>query len=218
MAMREAMSASNAVPAAPSASSAHSLSAISPLNAVALAAAFSLAGAIGTLHAQAPVTEKSPSAAANTTAKPPATAATTAPPDVASATSVATPAKVFVTMGDKPSVMYDAPSTKANKIFIINALTPLELLVRLDKLTKVRDMEGAIGWIENTSLGERRHVQVSSATAEVHANPAANAPLVFEAQRMVVLEVTGTTTDGWLPVKHRDGQAGFIRLSQVWGD
>ena len=181
---------------------------MSPLNAVALAAAFSLAGAIGTLHAQAPVTEKSPSAAANITAKPPAAAATTAPPDVASATSVATPAKVFVTMGDKPSVMYDAPST----------LTPLELLVRLDKLTKVRDMEGAIGWVENTSLGERRHVQVSSATAEVHANPAANAPLVFEAQRMVVLEVTGTTTDGWLPVKHRDGQAGFIRLSQVWGD
>jgi SH3-like domain-containing protein len=114
--------------------------------------------------------------------------------------------------------MYDAPSTKANKVFIINALTPLELLVRLDKLTKVRDMEGTIGWVENAALGERRHVQVSGASADVRANPAANAALVFDAQRMVVLEVTGAPIDGWLPVKHRDGQSGFVRLTQVWGD
>jgi SH3-like domain-containing protein len=125
---------------------------------------------------------------------------------------------MFVTIGDKPSVMFDAPSNKANKIFIINPLTPLEVLVKLDKLTKVRDADGTVGWVENATLGERRHVQVSTPTADVRASPAAAAPLVFDAQRGVALEVTGAATEGWLPVKHRDGQSGYVRLNQVWGD
>ncbi len=182
------------------------------VNAAALVAAFSFANAACTASAQAPVAEKSQSAVPSTAAKAPAAPAAATQPTAAS------PTKVFVTMGDKPGVMYDAPSTKANKVFIINALTPLELLVRLDKLTKVRDVEGTIGWVENSALGERRHVQVSATTADVRASAAANAPLVFDAQRMVVLEVTGTQVDGWLPVRHRDGQSGFVRLTQVWGD
>jgi SH3-like domain-containing protein len=128
------------------------------------------------------------------------------------------PVKAFVSIGDKLAIMFDAPSMRANKIFIISAYTPLEILVKLDKLTKVRDAEGTVGWVENSTLGERRHVQISAASADVRAAGAATAALVFEAQRSVVLEVTGPAQDGWLPVKHRDGQSGFVRLTQVWGD
>jgi SH3-like domain-containing protein len=114
--------------------------------------------------------------------------------------------------------MFDAPSIKANKLFIISPLTPLEILVKLDKLTKVRDLDGTVGWVENSTLAERRHVQVSANTADIRANASATSALVFEAQRGVALEVTGVATDGWLAIKHRDGQTGFVRLSQVWGD
>jgi len=203
-----------------------------PYNAAAKVAAllFALAS-IAPMHAavaQVPVVERSvgtlqpasqptsqtttqPTTPSGRVASPPATAATPAPPAVA--------AKSFVTIGDKPAIMFDAPSTRANKTFIVNALTPLEVLVKLDKWTKVRDTENANGWIENTFLGERRHVQISATSAEVRAMPAANAALVFDAQRAVLLEVTGPiAADAWLPVRHRDGQTGYVRLTQIWGD
>ena len=168
------------------------------VQAAALLFAFAAAVFLPPASAQTPVTNKPPGA-------------TTAPPAAA--------AKSFVTIGDRPAVMFDAPSTRANKTFIINPLTPLEVLVKLDKWTKVLDSENTNGWIENTSLGERRHVLVSVAAAEVRGSSGANATSVFDAQRGVVLEVTGAATaDGWLPVKHRDGQAGVVRLTHVWGD
>jgi hypothetical protein len=44
------------------------------------------------------------------------------------------------------------------------------------------------------------------------------AALVFEAERRVLLEpIQEPAPAGWLRVKHRDGQTGFVRISQVWG-
>ena len=129
----------------------------------------------------------------------------------------AAPAALYTAIGDKPAILYDGLSTKAGKIFILSRNHPLEVLVKLDKWTKVRDADGSIGWVENGAIGGRRHVQVSANTAEIHAIPSPASPLVFEAQRGVVLEVTGPGTEGWLPVRHRDGQGGFVRGVQVWG-
>ena len=176
------------------------------INAVAQAAAFLLFASA--VFAQSPVTDKS-----SGTAAPVATVAPAAP------NTPPTPQKMFVSIGDKPAVLFDAPSNRANKLFIILRNTPLEVLVKLDKMTKVRDADGStIGWVENETLGSRRHVQVATTLADVRASADAGTALAFEAQRAVLLEVTGAVTaGGWLPVKHRDGQAGFIRLTQVWG-
>ncbi|MBL8512143.1 MAG: hypothetical protein JNM52_10930 [Betaproteobacteria bacterium] len=123
----------------------------------------------------------------------------------------------FVTLGDKPAIVYDAPSTKANKTHIFGRLHPLEVLVKLDKWVKVRDTENTVGWVESTALGDKRHIQVSAPSGDIHAMPSATAPIVFSAQRGVLLEATGAAVDGWLPVKHRDGQVGYIALTQIWG-
>lgn len=155
------------------------------------------------------------------TVLPYARAADPAPaaPVAASATTPpALPTKSYVTIGDKPSVLFDAPSERANKNFIIQRGTPLEILVKLGKWTKVRDVDGSFGWIENSTIGGTRNASVSAGFAEVRAAANATAPLVFEAQRGVLLEITGNPVDGWIPVRHRDGQAGFVKQSQVWGD
>ncbi len=193
-------------------------------NAAATAAAFLLVATA--IDAQPSVSEKSVTGKAATAvpvvpsklATPAAASAATA-----SATTVpvntTTPLKIFVTIGDRPTVLFDAPSNRANKIFIILRHSPLELLVKLEKMTKVRDADGTVGWVDNEALGSRRHVQVSVPIANVRATPSAAGNLIFDAQRAVLLEVTGAATaDGWLPVKHRDGQSGFMQLSQVWGD
>lgn len=139
--------------------------------------------------------------------------AQTLPPAAVSAA----PASQFVSVGDKPAILYDALSVKANKLFILSRFHPLEVLVKLDKWTKVRDAEGTIGWVENSSLGDKRFAQVSAPSADVRASAAATGALIFEAQRGVILEVTAPAADGWIAVRHRDGQSGFVRATQVWG-
>lgn len=123
----------------------------------------------------------------------------------------------FVTVGERPAILYDALSTKSNRLFILSPRHPLELLVRLTTMTKVRDAEGTVGWVENKDLGDRKHVQVNMTQADVRASANATSALVFEAQRGVLLEVLAPTADGWVAVRHRDGQGGFIRAAHVFG-
>ncbi|MEQ1515731.1 MAG: SH3 domain-containing protein [Usitatibacteraceae bacterium] len=145
-----------------------------------------------------------------------AIAQTPAAPSAATAPSA--PAPLFAAIGDKPAILYDGLSTKATKIFILSRNHPVEILVKLDKWTKVRDAENTVGWMENAFVGDKRFVQVIGASAEIRLAPNANATIAFEAQRGVLLEPTGAATiDGWLPVRHREGQTGFVRVSQVWG-
>ena len=90
--------------------------------------------------------------------------------------------------------------------------------------TKVRDVGGAIGWIANKSLADKRMLVVRVPVADVRANPDEAAPVVFRAEQNVLLELAETATSpattgtpGWVKVRHRDGQVGFVRLPQVFG-
>ena len=123
----------------------------------------------------------------------------------------------FRTIGERPAILYDAPSAKADRLFVASRFYPLEVLVKLDQWTKVRDVNGEVAWVENKSLGDRRTALVTVPLADVRANPAIQSPLVFEAYKHVLLEVLEPAADGWVKVRHRDGQQGFIRLAHVWG-
>ena len=123
----------------------------------------------------------------------------------------------FRCVGERAAILYDAPSARADRLFAVSRLYPFEVLVRLDQWTKVRDANGEVGWIENRALGERHTVVVTVPVADVHASPSAQAPLVFEAYKQVVLDVLDPPADGWLKVRHRDGQQGYVRVAQVWG-
>jgi SH3-like domain-containing protein len=123
----------------------------------------------------------------------------------------------FRALGDRPAVLYDAPSQKADRLFVASRYYPFEVLVKLDQWTKVRDANGEVAWIENKALGDRQTVLVSVPLADVRAAPSAQSPLVFEAYKQVLLEVVEPPAEGWVKVRHRDGQQGFIRTAHVWG-
>jgi SH3-like domain-containing protein len=133
------------------------------------------------------------------------------------ASAVAAHAAEFRSLGDRAAILYDAPSLKADRLFVASRLYPFEVLVKLDQWTKVRDANGEVAWIENRSLGDRATVLVTVPLADVRAAPNPQAPLVFEAYKQVVLEVSEPAAEGWLKVRHRDGQQGFIRVAHVWG-
>jgi SH3-like domain-containing protein len=120
-------------------------------------------------------------------------------------------------VGEKPAILYDAPSLKADRLFVAARYYPFEVLVKLDQWTKVRDANGEVAWIENRALGERRMVLVNVPLADVRAAPNLQAAVVFEAYRQVLLEALEPPADGWVKVRHRDGQQGFIRASHLWG-
>jgi SH3 domain protein len=123
----------------------------------------------------------------------------------------------YRSIGASPAVLYDAPSTKADRLFVASRNYPFEVLVKLDQWTKVRDANGEVAWVENKALGDRATVMVTVPLADVHAAPNAQSPLVFEAYKQVLLEVLEPAADGWVKVRHRDGQAGYIRTAHVWG-
>jgi SH3-like domain-containing protein len=123
----------------------------------------------------------------------------------------------FRSVGEHAAILYDAPSARADRLFVASRFYPFEVLVKLDQWTKVRDANGEVAWIENRSLGDRRTLAVTVPVADVHAAPNAQAPLVFEAYKQVLLDVLEPAADGWIKVRHRDGQEGYVRVEHVWG-
>ena len=123
----------------------------------------------------------------------------------------------YRTLGDRPAVLYDAPSAKADRLFVASRHYPFEVLVKLDHWTKVRDADGAVAWVENKALGSEPRVLVTVPLADIRGAANAQSPLVFEAYKSVILEVLEAPVDGWLKVRHRDGQSGYIRTAHVWG-
>lgn len=115
------------------------------------------------------------------------------------------------------AALYDAPSQKARPLFAIAAGTPVEAVVTLDAWVKVRDAKGDLVWIEKRNLSQKRTVIVRAERAQVRAQADDKAPLAFEAEKDVVLEWVEAGPLGWARVRHRDGQGGFVKASQVWG-
>jgi len=122
----------------------------------------------------------------------------------------------FRSVVDPAVVLYDAPSAKSKKLYVVGQGYPFEIVVVVEGWSKVRDASGDLTWIETKHLADKRTVLVKAPLAQVRAAADDNAPVVFQAQQDVLLELV-EVAGGWLRVRHRDGQAGFVRIAQVWG-
>jgi len=114
-------------------------------------------------------------------------------------------------------VLYDAPSLKARKMYVIGRGYPVEIVITLEGWVKVRDGGGELAWVEAKSLSEKRTLMVKVKLADIRQAAADNSPLSFQAEQNVLLDLVELTGTGWARVTHRDGQGGFIRINQVWG-
>ena len=124
----------------------------------------------------------------------------------------------FRAAGDSAVILYDAPSVKARKIYIVNQGYPLEVIVQVEGWVKVRDATGTLAWAESKSLNTTRTVLVRAAAVTLRQKPADDAPSVAEVRRDVLLNVLEPAAGGWIQVRHRDGATGYVRAADVWGD
>jgi SH3 domain protein len=123
----------------------------------------------------------------------------------------------YVSVGDSSAILYDAPSTKAKKKFVVNRYMPFEQVVMLDNWIKVRDRSGGLYWVEKRALSSKRYVFVLSPLLDVFAEPDFGSAKLFKVRQQIALEYLDSTGTGWIKVRHQDGEVGFVRSAEVWG-
>jgi SH3-like domain-containing protein len=123
----------------------------------------------------------------------------------------------FRSVGAAPIIMYDAPSARGMKVYVAPAGMPLEVILTSGAWCRVRDAQGDLSWVEAKDLVARRNLVVKVATARIRATAEESASMVFSADKNVLLEMVEPASGLWVKVKHRDGQTGYVRTTDVWG-
>ena len=112
---------------------------------------------------------------------------------------------------------YDAPGAKGRKVFVAPRGMPVETILTYGEWTKVRDSAGDLFWLESKALTPKRMLVVKVANAKIRASADDGGAVAFSADRGVLLELAEPVTSGWVKVKHRDGQSGYVKAAEVWG-
>lgn len=123
----------------------------------------------------------------------------------------------FRSIGDAPAILYDAPTQNGIKRYVAPRGMPVEVVHEAGNWVKVRDVTGEMNWVEKSALGAKRTVVVTAASAKIRAKTESNASVVFSADKGVLLEMVEPPAFGWIKVQHRDGQSGYVHVSEVWG-
>lgn len=123
----------------------------------------------------------------------------------------------FKSVGAEPVVAYDAPGAKGRKVFAVPRGMPVEPILTYGDWTKVRDSAGDLFWLESKNLTGKRTLVVKVANVKVRATADEAGTPVFTADKGVLLDLAEPPTSGWIRVKHRDGQSGYVKASEVWG-
>jgi SH3-like domain-containing protein len=55
----------------------------------------------------------------------------------------------FRSVSERVAVLYDAPSARATKLFVVSQYYPVEVMVSVDNWLKVRDVSGELAWTWN---------------------------------------------------------------------
>jgi SH3 domain protein len=123
----------------------------------------------------------------------------------------------YVSVSESNAILYDAPSVKAKKLFVVNRYTPFEVVVSLDSWIKVRDRSGGLYWVEKRVLSNKRYVFALLPLVDVRAAPDFGSQRLFQVRQQVALERLESTGTGWIKVRHQDGNVGYVRSIEVWG-
>ncbi len=123
----------------------------------------------------------------------------------------------FKTVGAAPVILYDAPSPKGGKLYVAPRGMPLEVVLSYGEWVKVRDASGEMAWTEAKGLSAKRNVVARAANLKVRASPDDTASAIILVDKGVLLEMSEQASSGWVKVRHKDGQNGYVKTSEVWG-
>jgi SH3-like domain-containing protein len=92
---------------------------------------------------------------------------------------------------------------------------PVEIVAEYENWRKIRDWQGASGWVHQSLLSGKRSFIVSSKAASVHKTPATSAEIVARLEPEVMGEIRSCTGD-WCRVRV-SSVTGWIQRTGMWG-
>jgi SH3-like domain-containing protein len=124
----------------------------------------------------------------------------------------------FKSVGAAPAVFYDAPSERGRRVYVAPRGMPVEVVLTYNDWSKVRDAGGDLSWVESSALSPARNVVVNIVKAQIRAAANDASPLLFTADKGVLLEMVEPPKSDWIKIRHREGQSGYVKAAEVWGD
>jgi SH3 domain protein len=73
-------------------------------------------------------------------------------------------------------------------------------------------------WVEKRMLSSTRYVYALMPLVDVRAEPDFGSARVFQVRQQIALELIESTGTGWIKVRHQDGNIGYVRSTEVWGN
>ena len=92
---------------------------------------------------------------------------------------------------------------------------PVEIVAEYENWRKIRDWQGASGWVHQSLLSGKRSFIVSSKAASLHKTPATSADIVARLEPEVMGEIRSCTGD-WCRVRVSN-VSGWIQRTGMWG-
>ena len=123
----------------------------------------------------------------------------------------------FRSVAHAETVLFDAPSDKARKLYIAPAGMPVEIISMLRDWVKFRDSEGDLSWVNREALTDRRTV-VTTAPATMRREPRDEAEPILDADQGVLFELLDDRPTGtFARVRHAGGEIGYLPTASLWG-
>jgi len=94
-------------------------------------------------------------------------------------------------------------------------LMPVEIVAEYENWRKVRDWQGASGWVHQSLLTGKRGFVVSSKEANLYRTPAMSAEIVAKLEPEVMGEIRSCSGE-WCRVSV-SGVTGWIERTRIWG-
>ena len=110
----------------------------------------------------------------------------------------------------------DRPGTRypVDWVFKRKAM-PVEIVAEYENWRKIRDWQGASGWVHQSLLTGKRSFIIASKAASLHKTPATSAEVVAKLEPEVMGEIRSCAGD-WCRVKV-SGVSGWIERTGMWG-
>ena len=97
---------------------------------------------------------------------------------------------------------------------------PVEITAEFENWRRIRDSEGAEGWVYHSLLSGRRTGMVTGKAADdlvtLHEKPDTQSPVTARLERGVIATVKRCTGEGWCYLAGR-GFEGFVQQTRLWG-
>jgi len=96
-------------------------------------------------------------------------------------------------------------------------MMPVEIVAEYENLRKIRDWQGASGWVYQGLLTGKRSFIIPTRVANLHKTPATQAEVVAKLEPEVMGEIRSCQGD-WCRVKvNNAGVTGWIARTDLWG-